>query len=108
MCVSCQPLLNYNLTLTRRHHIVIYCEPLRKNQLNKKFMQIFLITFSIIVLIIVILAVSSLVWKRLNRFNQQLFNRAWDHERFLMKIYPDCSEVVQNKIESYLNSIKPL
>lgn len=71
-------------------------------------MQIFLITFSIIVLIIVILVGSSLIWKRLNRFNQQLFKRAWDHERFLMEIHSECNEEVQSKIESYLNSIKPL
>jgi hypothetical protein len=54
------------------------------------------------------MVILPILWKRMNKFNQSLFERCWEHEKFLMTIYDRCDEQIQEEIEKYLNNVPPL
>lgn len=68
-------------------------------------------------IIVLSLIIVGIVWLGLDtredlqetrEVNKRLFNRTWEHERFLMEIHVDCPRNVQDKIENYINQIQPL
>lgn len=60
------------------------------------------------VVLITILLVLIIRYRKRTRYITQLFGRAWYLETSLMDIYNHCNTETQSKIEDVLDKIKPL
>lgn len=68
-----------------------------------------IVVFSLIIIVVAWMGLDAKNELRMQRdINSNMFVRTWSHEKFLMKIYNDCSPKVQKEIEEYLNNIKEL